>query len=114
MRPWIVPALNIALLCGAALEFSPPARAHDDASWIMLNPKTRDCCGPKDCRRMASDEVIEEGRGWTVVATGEHVEGVTTKLRDSIDGNFWICRHEGPGGPGTGVLRCLLVPRTGA
>jgi hypothetical protein len=98
-----------------AVALAPPAFAHGDASWIMQNPKTRSCCGPDDCRRMAPGEVIEEGAGWTVVATGEHLEGVTTRLRDSIDGDFWICRYHGPDGqPGTGELRCLLVPRAGS
>ena len=110
MKALVVSVLSVA----AAAAFAPPAVAHGDASWIMLDPKTRNCCGPDDCRRMAPGEVVEEGRGWTVVATGEHVEGITTRLRDSIDGNFWICRNDGPAGPGTGELRCLLVPRSGA
>ncbi|WP_395022491.1 hypothetical protein [Dongia sp.] len=111
MKAWLRSALIVLASCVAAAP--PPALAHGDASWIEQNPKTRSCCGPHDCRMMAPGEVIEEGRGWTVVATGEHVEGITTRLRDSIDGNFWICRNEGPGGPGTGELRCLLVPRVG-
>jgi hypothetical protein len=109
MKALAVAALAV-LLAGAAA----PAFAHGDATWIMTNPKTRSCCGPADCRRMAPGEVVAEGKGWTVVATGEHVEGITTRLRDSIDGNFWICRNEGPGGSGTGELRCLLVPRSGS
>jgi hypothetical protein len=114
MRALQISALGVLLVCGCMPGFAPPAFAHGDASWIMLNPKTRNCCGPADCRRMAPGEVVEEGRGWTVIATGEHVEGITTRLRDSIDGSFWICRNEGPEGPGTGELRCLLVPRSGA
>jgi|AraplaMF_Col_mMF_1032025.scaffolds.fasta_scaffold00123_43 hypothetical protein len=113
MKALVVSALSLALVSAGA-GFAPPAVAHGDASWIMLNPKTRNCCGPDDCRRMAPGEVVEEGRGWTVVATGEHVEGITTRLRDSIDGSFWICRNDGPKGAGTGELRCLLVPRSGS
>lgn len=113
MNAFGICALGVPLVCAAAVSASP-AFAHGDASWIMQNPKTRNCCGPADCRRMEPGEVVEEGRGWTVVATGEHVEGITTRLRDSIDGDFWICRNEGPQGPGTGELRCLLVPRSGA
>ena len=45
------------------------------------------------------------------IATGEHVEGITSKLRESIDDHFWICRNDGPNGPGTADLRCLFVPR---
>jgi hypothetical protein len=109
MKALVIPA---AVLFAAVLAST--AFAHGDASWIMLNPKTRSCCGPEDCRRMAPGEVVEEGAGWTVVATSEHLEGVTTRLRDSIDGDFWICRNHGPNGPGTGELRCLLVPRAGS
>jgi hypothetical protein len=112
MRALLISALSVLLVSTTGPDFAPPAFAHGDASWIMENPKTRNCCGPKDCRRMEPGEVVIAGRGWTVVATGEHVEGVTSKLYDSIDDHFWICRHEGAGGPGTGVLRCLLVPRT--
>ena len=102
-----------AIAAVALLSFCriPAALAHGDASWIMEDPKTRNCCGPDDCRRMADDEVIADRGGWTVVATGEHVVGITTKLRDSIDNHFWICRNYGPNGPGTGELRCLLVPK---
>jgi hypothetical protein len=108
-------ALVIVASMLLAVALTLPAFAHGDASWIMQNPKTRSCCGPDDCRRMAPSEVIEEGAGWTVVATGEHLEGVTTRLRDSIDGDFWICRYHGPDGtPGTGEIRCLLVPRAGS
>ena len=107
-------ALAIFALAILALCRTSSAMAHGDASWIMQDPKTRNCCGPNDCRQMASGEVVESGRGWTVVATGEHVEPVTSRLRDSIDAHFWICRNDGPGGPGTGELRCLLVPRAGS
>jgi len=106
MRTGAILALGVVLVCRAV-----PASAHGDASWIMLDPKTRTCCGPDDCRRMEPGEVVASGRGWTVVATGEHVEGITTRLRDSIDDSFWICRNDGPNGPGTADLRCLLVPR---
>jgi hypothetical protein len=114
MRALLNSALAGLLVCATIPQFASPAFAHGDASWIEMNPKTRSCCGPHDCRRMAPGEVIEEGAGWTVVATGEHVEGITTRLRDSIDGDFWICRNDGPDGPGTGELRCLLVPRAGS
>jgi len=77
----------------------------------MNDPKTRVCCGPDDCHRMEPAEVVRAERGWTVVATGEHVEGITSKLRESIDDHFWIYRNDGPNGPGTADLRCLLVPR---
>jgi len=111
MRALAISALGVLLVCGAAQAFAHPAFAHGDATWIMQDPKTRACCGPNDCRRMAPGEVVAAGRGWTVVATGEHVEGVTTKLRESIDDHFWICRNDGPAGPGTADLRCLFVPR---
>ena len=104
-------ALAVFALAFLPLCKSTPSLAHGDATWIMLDPKTRNCCGPDDCRRMEPGEVIQSGRGWTVVATGEHVEGITTRLRDSIDDHFWICRNDGPNGPGTADLRCLLVPK---
>ena len=97
--------LAVLLLCKAV-----PAFAHGDATWIMNNPKTRSCCGPNDCRKMDPGEVVRSGLGWTIVATGEHVEGVTSKLRESIDDHFWVCRNDGPTGPGTADLRCLFVP----
>jgi len=87
MKALAIFASAVLLLCRAA-----PAFAHGDATWIMINPKTRSCCGPNDCRRMEPGDVVRSGRGWTIVATGEHVEGVTSKLRDSIDDHFWICR----------------------
>ena len=106
MRALVIFAFAVLLVCRAA-----PAWAHGDATWIMNNPKTRSCCGPNDCRRMDPGEVVRSGRGWTIVATGEHVEGVTSKLRESIDDHFWVCRNDGPNGPGTADLRCLFVPR---
>jgi len=106
MQAWSIFALAVLLFWRVA-----PAFAHGDAAWIMNDPKTRVCCGPDDCRRMEPAEVVRAGRGWTVVATGEHVEGITSKLRESIDDHFWICRNDGPNGPGTADLRCLFVPR---
>lgn len=99
-------ALLLALLLPAG-----EVRAHGDASWIMANPATRMCCGPKDCEALAEGAVRWTLGGWIVAATGEVIPLGDARVHRSIDHRFWRCRYLA--GEKAGQTRCLFVPDAG-
>lgn len=99
-----------ALLLALLLPAGEP-RAHGDAAWIMANPATRMCCGPKDCEPLPENAVRWTVGGWIIAATGEVIPLGDARVHRSIDHQFWRCRHLA--GEKAGQTRCLFVPDAG-
>lgn len=67
------------------------AWSHGTASWIMANPATSYCCGPKDCTKLSKVEYTV--MGWTfenpITRQTEFVKFDTQY--PSIDEDYWAC-----------------------
>lgn len=100
---WLIAAAALACF---VLAWVFPARAHDDAAWIMSNPATSWCCGPHDCEALADDEISITAGGAHVKTTGETIP--FRDLKQSIDNRWWRCRKPG------GKTRCLFHPPFGS
>lgn len=100
---WLVAALLLAL---PVLAWAFPARAHEDAAWIMANPETSWCCGPHDCEAIEDESVAIVAEGVLVKATQETI--LYQDLKQSIDNRWWRCRHP------SGNTRCLFRPPFGS
>jgi hypothetical protein len=101
----VIPKWIIAVLVFGAVA---PALAHDDAEWIMQEPRYRDasgihCCGPKDCGVAPKDSVIRVRDGWKVVATDRVFHDRDPDLYVSKDEQIWLCNRHG-------LDRCLFTP----
>lgn len=106
-----------ALVVLFLLSLAQPARAHDDADWIMRGPFGW-CCGPKDCFKVAAEDVVyepppKEGNGTYVVRWRGRVFHVPEKgaLPSSPDRGHWVCEQKINGELS---IRCLFVPPKGA
>lgn len=97
------------LVCAALIAGLAPlaaVSAHGHAAWIMANPDTRYCCGPKDCRplELTADKV--EIRAGRYFLNGHAVkDGSVYPTRDGT-ARYWACFY----GPDYTVPRCLFVP----
>ena len=70
--------------------------AHDDADWIRRNPDYssqigQHCCGPKDCFRIASDLVFDDGKTITYLPTQQRFRRGTRRTYLSETDDYWIC-----------------------
>jgi hypothetical protein len=101
-----LPARSALQLASAAIisclvlsAFSPAARAHGDAAWIMENPSYvtgtgSHCCGPNDCERVPNGAVVEKAPGkWLVKPTGQTFHQSDKGVYPSKRGSFWWCRR---------------------
>ena len=100
------------LLAPLAVMAPLVALAHDDASWIMVEPSYRDaagihCCSPSDCAVAPPGAVTRTLDGWRVNATGRLFRDGDRDLYDSIDGQIWLCHRDGRD-------RCMFVPVAGS
>ena len=99
-------ALLIAVfLVPLVLQVSKPAYGHGLAQWIMRDPNTNWCCGPKDCRALERvDDKVEVIDGlWHVngqPVPREHVYPARGQTE------YWACFWP----PEYTVPRCLFVP----
>lgn len=64
------------------------------------------CCSDRDCRPVASGEVLLQANGWHVIPTGELILFDDPRIRQSRDPLMHICTTVA----GTIVTRCLYVP----
>lgn len=109
-RPQVRRVATLVLLLALLLP-AGEGRAHGDAGWIMANPATRLCCGPKDCEALAEGAVRWSLGGWIVAATGEVIPLGDSRVHRSIDHRFWRCSYLA--GEKAGQTRCLFVPDAG-
>ena len=105
-------ALLAVAFVAALWQPLPQARAHGDASWIMADPQTSWCCGPKDCGPVPAEDVTWTPAGWVYRPTGETFPETAARLHRSADEHFWRCRYMA--GPLAGKTRCLFVPGAGS
>jgi hypothetical protein len=98
--------MMIAALAALAWTAIKPANAHGIASlWIMNNPLTASCCGPRDCRALEDGDSVElidnvwRLNGWPV-----------TRVYPSLDERArpWGCFNA----PEYVRPRCLFLPGT--
>ena len=86
------------------LAFPKPAGAHDaPTGWSYPFA----CCSGYDCREVDDAAVQERPEGYVIVATGEVIAMISTKVRHSPDGRFHWCSV---GGRPDGQTICLFVP----
>ncbi len=95
MMRLVVAASLIGLLPCTALAHGAPA------GWLY----DRDCCGGRDCRPIADDEVSPVPDGWRIRATGEIFPAGS--VRHSPDAHFHRCSIDGRE---TSPTVCLYVP----
>lgn len=111
MRRLLRIAISAALLGG----FSLAAWAHGGAEWIMNDPKTNHCCGPKDCAPLERGSVIVTQGGYMIIPRQELIPFGHKELYTSADDRFWLCVHleeDGAAWP-NGPTRCFFAPATG-
>lgn len=69
------------------------SKAHGDGQWIAdenwKNSVGELCCGERDCRQLADDDVEVKRNGYFVRSLGVTVPH--EKALPSINGKFWIC-----------------------
>lgn len=98
------------------LSLTRPAGAHDEAGWIMREPRYVDrggvhCCGPADCHPVAPAELYEDQDG---VAWGGQ------RLKHGERGIYWVAEPDPPAGMRPwvcvrhGKLRCVFRRQPGS
>ena len=90
------------------------AQAHSAAAWIMQNPETRYCCGPRDCEILPDGQVQRVSGGYIVQVPNGQPELITDgdpRIHWSIDQHYWICRYQD--GWEAGHARCFFPPPIG-
>jgi hypothetical protein len=82
-----------------------PARAHDDAQWIMdqqlRNQVGEWCCGRGDCNAVEKSGFTVTSGGYQLIVSGETIPYSQT-MPLSIDGRLWVCRRP------NGTIRCVF------
>lgn len=67
-----------------------PAKAHDDATWIMQGPHSY-CCGPEDCHPIKV-RVVPNGWAFDHPLTGKlMIVDFDYPSKPSEDHQFWAC-----------------------
>jgi len=97
----------------AAFLFLGEAKSHNDASWIMQEPRFVmksgvHCCGPTDCQRLPKGAVSLTKDGYVVLRTGQLFPREDSVRYDSIDEDYWSCQRS-PESP----VHCLFTPSLG-
>jgi hypothetical protein len=99
------------LFATAMVALSAPAFAHD-AKPSAAKPQGWNypfaCCANYDCRAAHTGEVLEKPEGYVIASTGEVVPMTDRRVKDSPDGEFHWCAHQG--GLDAGRTICLFVP----
>ncbi|TJV40221.1 MAG: hypothetical protein E5Y02_22730 [Mesorhizobium sp.] len=99
------------LAIGALAILTPSAFAHD-AEPTAAKPQGWSypfaCCANYDCRATHTGEVLEKPEGYVIAGTGEVVPMTDKRIKDSPDGEFHWCAHQG--GLDAGRTICLFVP----
>lgn len=98
----------LAVLFGAifVLMSHAPAKAHGEANWIMENPQTGWCCGPKDCFWIKPEEVRVDDEHYVVDRLSLRWPIIATYR--SVDSRFWICIYQR--GTADEEVKCLFAP----
>lgn len=82
-----------------------PARAHDDAQWIMdqrlRNQVGEWCCGKGDCNAVEASGFRTTSGGYQLSASGETIP-YSQAMPLSVDGRLWVCRRP------NGSIRCVF------
>lgn len=103
--------MKMLMVLAAAAAFlmlgNGPASAHGDAQWIMDDPVTYRCCGPRDCFIMEMQEVEHRSDGWYVRGMKVPDNSVYPVQAPDPHGasHYWACFYTVTGKP-----RCLFVP----
>lgn len=98
-----VPGISLAFLAGLAV--APPAFAHKaPTGWTY----PFSCCANLDCREVSDSAISEKPEGYVVKATGEVIGYKDIRVKNSPDGLFHWCAHQG--GLDAGRTICLFVP----
>jgi hypothetical protein len=99
------------LSVGAFALLTAPALAHD-AKPTPAKPLgwkyPYACCANYDCRETHTGEVLERPEGYVIASTGEVVPMTDRRVKDSPDGQYHWCAHQG--GLDAGRTICLFVP----
>jgi len=131
------------ILITALLLSTTPANAHGVANWIMKDPKTAYCCGPRDCGWIETESVRLEGNGYvipegTIIHLGPQrsydypgapllpSESIIRSQRYEIpysfallsnDHHYWLClgtiTWDEENRKSTRKSRCLFIPPAG-
>ncbi|MCA0031601.1 hypothetical protein LB577_27845 [Mesorhizobium sp. B283B1A] len=104
--------LMFSLLAIGALAMLTPAAFAHDAKPTAAKPQGWSypfaCCANYDCRATHTGEVLEKPEGYVIAGTGEVVPMTDKRIKDSPDGEFHWCAHQG--GLDAGRTICLFVP----
>ncbi|AEH89098.1 hypothetical protein [Mesorhizobium opportunistum] len=104
--------LMFSLLAIGALAILTPAAFAHDAKPTAAKPQGWSypfaCCANYDCRATHTGEVLEKPEGYVIAGTGEVVPMTDKRIKDSPDGEFHWCAHQG--GLDAGRTICLFVP----
>jgi hypothetical protein len=98
-------------LSGALLLLAAPAFAHDakpSAARPLGWSYPIACCAQYDCRTASAGEVQERPEGYVITDTGEVVPMTDKRVKESPDGEYHWCAHQG--GFDAGRTICLFVP----
>ncbi len=98
----------MAVVLGAVFLLMSYSRAgaHGEADWIMENPQTGWCCGPKDCFWIEPDEVRVDDEFYVVDRYS--IRWPIIGAFRSIDRRFWICIYRR--GTADEEVKCLFAP----
>lgn len=105
--------LAAALAAALAVALIPTAAApHGAHKWIMENPETAYCCGPKDCFIIPKGQISVGAGGWTFTFRNRvyRVPFGDGRIHTSIDSDFHACFIV----EGDFDMRCFFRPTGGA
>lgn len=103
-----VTARTVGVVAVTALPHT--AQAHGAAAWVMQDPETRYCCGPRDCEMLPDGQVQRVGDGYLVQVPNGELE-LIARIHWSVDEHYWVCRIQYGGE--AGHARCLFPPTMG-
>lgn len=105
---WVaVPVLAVLLFVSGMVLPALPHEAIPTAAQPLGWQYPVSCCSGIDCARAQPGEVEEIKGGYRIVPSGDFVAFKDTRIKDSPDGEFHICRV---GGDPKGKTLCLFVP----
>jgi hypothetical protein len=107
--------IALASFFAALAQFAPPACAHDDASWIQMNPDYvdrigRHCCGPQDCERIPESYISEEGNEIVILPTGQRFKKGVIGTYPSVNNDWWWCKERAMPWLPRPTAKCVFFP----
>lgn len=101
-KDYIIPAIIIGLF----LMFMTRVYGHTAPSgWAY----PYECCSDRDCKPIDAKLVHETSEGWDIAPSEGGGFVPRGKERQSPDGMYHLCRHEG-----SGLILCFFVPPMGS